>query len=571
MLAVLAIVQMALHYLGWLGVILGIVAFIFGNRDRALDLVVGGFGLIVLKYILGFVLLGLFGLGKKRAANSPSSGGLSELPSDLLGARSSGSESRRSDADFELTKLALALLSDEARHNEMLHPTVSQMAQAGEACDEVAGSSGEFGTTPSNPIPVNGVIGELLYLSSLRCVSGRQPERVFFHRLGSVSRPAISLGFGPPFDVYETVSGNGRWGFLFFDAYHPRKSRKAPDRYVLATPPGAPFLFTGTHLRVEEFPGDVARGCVVAAVQRFFGVAETQSTDAARVGNLMQTWAGMGELLAGQLPGSVSSPPAGHLQARDRLMRELVSVAGLETTRLKPDDAEAHLERAIARARKDDFDGALDDATVAIRLNPQDAAFHWNRGVIHGSKGDLDSAIRDFNEAIRLDPECAIAYYNRGTAHCFRGDLNAGLKDFTEVIRLNPDNRAAYYNRGTARMRMGDLDEALKDYTEVIRLNPEDADAYLDRGTAREHKGDLGGALRDFTEAIRLNRNSAEAYYHRGMLLARVSNAPLPNSSPLISRAAAVTDLQRFVDLGGAMRNGERPDVEAMIQTLRQQ
>lgn len=510
MLAVLAIVQMVLHYLGWLGVILGIVAFIFGNRDRALELALGGFGFIVLKYILGFVFLGLFGLRKKRAANSPPSRELSELPSDPLGTRSSRSEPRRSDPDSELNKLALALLSDEVRHNEMLHPTISQMAQAGEACDEAAGSSGDFGTTPTNPIPVNGVIGELLYLSSLRCVSGRQPERVFFHRLGSVSRP-VSLGFiGPPFDVYETVSGNGRWGFLFFDSYHPRKSRKAPDGYVLATPPSAPFLFTGTHLRVEEFPADVARGCAVAAVQRFFGVAEDseQVTDAARVNILLQKWAGMAEVLAGQLPPSVSTPPAGHLEARDLLMRELVTVAGLEMIRLNPEDAEAYLDRGIARARKGDFDGALDEVTAAIRLNPHNAAFHWNRGAFHASKGDLDSAIRDFSEAIRLDPDCAVAYYNRGTAHSFRGDFNGALKDFTEAIRLNPDNAAAYHNRGTARMRMGELDEALKDYTEVIRLDPEDVDAYLDRGTAREHKGDRAGAHKDFTRAIRLNPNS---------------------------------------------------------------
>jgi hydrogenase-4 membrane subunit HyfE len=71
MLALLAIVQLILHYLGWLGVILGIVAFLFGNRDRALELVVGGVGLIVLKYVLGFIFLGLFGLGKKRDAESP--------------------------------------------------------------------------------------------------------------------------------------------------------------------------------------------------------------------------------------------------------------------------------------------------------------------------------------------------------------------------------------------------------------------------------------------------------------------------------------------------------------------
>ena len=65
MLGVLAVVQLILHYLGWLGVILGVVAFVFGNRDRALELVIGGFGFIALKFVLGFIFIGLFGLRKK--------------------------------------------------------------------------------------------------------------------------------------------------------------------------------------------------------------------------------------------------------------------------------------------------------------------------------------------------------------------------------------------------------------------------------------------------------------------------------------------------------------------------
>lgn len=51
--------------LGSLGVILGVVAFLFGNRERALELVIGGFGLIVLKYVVGFMFVGIFGLRKK--------------------------------------------------------------------------------------------------------------------------------------------------------------------------------------------------------------------------------------------------------------------------------------------------------------------------------------------------------------------------------------------------------------------------------------------------------------------------------------------------------------------------
>ena len=40
------------------------------------------------------------------------------------------------------------------------------------ACDHISGSSGKFGYDISNPIPVNGVGGEIFYLNTLRARSG---------------------------------------------------------------------------------------------------------------------------------------------------------------------------------------------------------------------------------------------------------------------------------------------------------------------------------------------------------------------------------------------------------------
>jgi len=72
LLIALAIVQTILHYLGWLGILLGVVAFLFGNRERALELVIGGLGFLVLKYLVGFVVVSFLRLlqatlGKLRA------------------------------------------------------------------------------------------------------------------------------------------------------------------------------------------------------------------------------------------------------------------------------------------------------------------------------------------------------------------------------------------------------------------------------------------------------------------------------------------------------------------------
>ncbi len=62
LMGVLAIVQVILHYLGIIGIILGIVAFIVGNNARGTELLIGGVGFIVLKYVLGFIVMGFLAL-----------------------------------------------------------------------------------------------------------------------------------------------------------------------------------------------------------------------------------------------------------------------------------------------------------------------------------------------------------------------------------------------------------------------------------------------------------------------------------------------------------------------------
>jgi hypothetical protein len=59
------------------------------------------------------------------------------------------------------------ILDDEQYQLEMLHPAVRQMVESGPAYDKDPNGSGPFGFMESNPIPVNGAIGELAYLSKL--------------------------------------------------------------------------------------------------------------------------------------------------------------------------------------------------------------------------------------------------------------------------------------------------------------------------------------------------------------------------------------------------------------------
>jgi tetratricopeptide (TPR) repeat protein len=106
-----------------------------------------------------------------------------------------------------------------------------------------------------------------------------------------------------------------------------------------------------------------------------------------------------------------------------------------------------------------------------------------------------------------------------------------------------------------------DPDEKIRCYTEAIRLKPDSVEAYNNRGSARADKGDLDGALKDYTEALRLKPDDADTYYKRGVT--RVDTGD-PTSAK-----AAIADFQKYLDLGGGIRDGDQAEVEQFIRDLK--
>lgn len=229
-----------------------------------------------------------------------------------------------------------------------------------------------------------------------------------------------------------------------------------------------------------------------------------------------------------------------------------------QAIKLQPDYAYAYINRGVERKKQGDLAGAIADYTEAIRLQPDDADAHNNRGVALDDQGDLAGALADYAEAIRLRPDYAKAYYNRGILRDKEGDLANAITDYTEAIRLQPDYASAYNGRGVVRKRQGDMAGAISDYTEAIRLQPDDADAYYNRGVSRKNQGDLAGAIADYTEAIRFKSDFANAYYNRGGVYKKKGNAMM-----------AIADYQKYLDLGGGIRDGDQEDVEKIIRDLK--
>lgn len=149
------------------------------------------------------------------------------------------------DVEAILKGLMWLLEDDEEQNDTVPEPYRSQIS-GGLNCDELPNARGEFGRTPSNPIPANGPLGEVLLLSRLRTNAG---SPVMFHRVRAED------GLTGAVDAYEVLSIDGRTrDALYLSMYHPRKSRKAPRGYTYAAKldPGN-FMYGVNHI-VVNFP-----------------------------------------------------------------------------------------------------------------------------------------------------------------------------------------------------------------------------------------------------------------------------------------------------------------------------
>jgi len=135
----------------------------------------------------------------------------------------------------------LRFLAEEDVQNESYKPELQRELRSNGKADVVPGAQGEFGFDPKSPVPVNGPIGELIYLSSLELLSG---QKVVFHRLGSLNT----------LDVYEVMALDGSfWCVLFLNMYFAGKSHRAPRGFQIIKKPDVRFL-RGTNARVDAFP-----------------------------------------------------------------------------------------------------------------------------------------------------------------------------------------------------------------------------------------------------------------------------------------------------------------------------
>jgi tetratricopeptide (TPR) repeat protein len=127
-------------------------------------------------------------------------------------------------------------------------------------------------------------------------------------------------------------------------------------------------------------------------------------------------------------------------------------------------------ERARALYDTGNYLAASDAWSDDIKLHPESAAAWNNRAVARVRLGDLDGALRDYNRAIELSSGDAELYFNRGNALVAAGQYPAAIADFDRAVQLTPSYARAIFNRGTAEALAHRADAARRDWQAAAQM-----------------------------------------------------------------------------------------------------
>ncbi len=120
------------------------------------------------------------------------------------------------------------------RNASNLFVLLGELSKDGTNEDVIPGAVGEFGLTPTNPVPTHTPLGSVAYLRSLRTTSG---GGLTWSRRGSTT----AEGVNKPIDVYDVSDTDGRpLATFFISPYQKRNSRRAPRGFQIGTAAPAP-------------------------------------------------------------------------------------------------------------------------------------------------------------------------------------------------------------------------------------------------------------------------------------------------------------------------------------------
>lgn len=139
---------------------------------------------------------------------------------------------------------------------------------------------------------------------------------------------------------------------------------------------------------------------------------------------------------------------------------------------IRPDLADAHLNRAVTAAKAGQHQLAVDAADEGLQRFPGHARLLATKAMALNNLGRRDESIKLFDEAVEADPNRALTRHNQGVALRAAYRLEEACQAYREAARLGMKGPDFYANWAAATLEGGKVDEAANLYRTALSLDP---------------------------------------------------------------------------------------------------
>jgi tetratricopeptide (TPR) repeat protein len=162
------------------------------------------------------------------------------------------------------------------------------------------------------------------------------------------------------------------------------------------------------------------------------------------------------------------------------------------------------------------LEGGIELIDRALTIRPDYAEALLNRGGALRELKRLDEALASYDRALAIRPDYAEALYNRGAALQKLRRFDEALASYDRALAIRPDYADALCGRGGALRDLRRFDEALASYDRALAIRPDYAEALCGRGGALRELKRLGEEVASYDRALAIRPDYAEALFARG-------------------------------------------------------
>jgi tetratricopeptide (TPR) repeat protein len=210
-----------------------------------------------------------------------------------------------------------------------------------------------------------------------------------------------------------------------------------------------------------------------------------------------------------------------------------------ESIRLRPESAEAYLDRGIVRLECGKHAAAIADFDEALRLDPAVTRVYFLRSRARNAAGDSEGARQDRARALQQEPSDEMSWIDRAIER-FDTEPAAALTDLDQALKLNPYSLLAMQNKAhLLGERLGRQEDAVAVLNREIELYPGYVRGRAGRGVHLARLGRRAEAHADAREAL-ARSDLGETHYQASNIYALTSRQ-YPEDAleayPLLARA----------------------------------